>query len=308
MNIFSLIWRFLVILIVVFVLITGVAIVSLSVWSQYEVGRTTYRDYQKNSNADHQEAAEQIAHDCTYGRVIAPIVRDCLTEKMDAYQKKDTSNKDLQAQQGMAFWAYWLTIISAIGTGVSIVGLFFMFWSLRQTRTAIKDTREIGQKGVRSYVGFKNFDAGAVEVEVWEIGRPIRVKFSIQNIGKTPANLVTYVALCEVRDHPLADGRADIVKPYPDTKRSRTTLQAGASLVAEATSKNPLTDALAVSVLKGKNRCLYLIFRIEYEDVFGIPHVSRGCYYAETKMMTTSEGEKVVAGQWYQAHTHNDAD
>jgi hypothetical protein len=72
---------------------------GLGVWSLYEANRQAYREYQHETKREQQEAAEKIANKC--GKTIAPFYfgRECLLREFNAYQHRENTNQDLQAQQ-----------------------------------------------------------------------------------------------------------------------------------------------------------------------------------------------------------------
>lgn len=95
---------------------------------------------------------------------------------------------DLAAQQEMALWAKWMfgtSVASVLLSGAALVALFV---SLRQTRTVIQDTREIGEAQTRAFIVVKS-----AECSIYNAGShkdPIdRIQFNIiaKVCGQSPA-------------------------------------------------------------------------------------------------------------------------
>lgn len=59
---------------------------------------------------------------------------------------------DLAAQQEMALWAKWMFWATVASVAISFLAVIGVYFSLSQTRRAIKDTREIGEVQTQAYV------------------------------------------------------------------------------------------------------------------------------------------------------------
>lgn len=138
--------------------------------------------YQKNADADRKKANYEIAHAC-HGRDFITF-RNCVSDKLEAYYKEQTTNEDLKAQKDMAFWAGWLLILTVFSILISLAGLYLLLDSLRQTRRSISDTREIGQAQVRAYI-----TCISSEVEISDGVVSLKPKF--QNTGESPTSPLT---------------------------------------------------------------------------------------------------------------------
>lgn len=153
---------------------------GLFAWSKYELGRDAYKQYQQSANKDKNQAAENIATECAIPSAPVGIITDCLKSKLGAYQDQDTTNKDLQAQQDMALWALLALYVGAGSVIASFAGLILLLVSLRQTSTAIKDTREIGEAQVRAYLICERANLQIAD-------NAIQFDIHIYNRGQTPA-------------------------------------------------------------------------------------------------------------------------
>ncbi|MER9223010.1 hypothetical protein NKI48_29780 [Mesorhizobium sp. M0644] len=121
---------------------------------------------------------------------------------------------DLQAQQDMAFWSEWMFWISAASVVLSAAALVALYTSLRQTRTAIRVTREIGEVQTRAFIVIK-----AAQCLIYNAGseaEPIdRVQFKVtaKVCGQTPAQDVS--TRFEIKAH-FSGAKADDNYDSPD--------------------------------------------------------------------------------------------
>lgn len=83
----------------------------------------------------------------------------------------------------MAKWAMAMFIVSAIGTTVGLVGIVFVFRTLKATRKGNKINREIGEAQTRAYLS-----PGAGTFRVTLNGATLNV--TISNFGQSPAQQV----------------------------------------------------------------------------------------------------------------------
>ena len=91
--------------------------------------------YQQNSGKDRQKSADEIAQACRDLSFFKS--RQCVRDNLESHYQDQAANKDLQAQQDMAFWAMWLLIISVFGIGVSAVGVAFLIMTIRQGKAGL---------------------------------------------------------------------------------------------------------------------------------------------------------------------------
>lgn len=162
---------------------------SFSIWSEYSRASQAYREYQQQTKTYEKEAADKIARLCENIIPSNPALRDCLLKGIEAYQGDETSKQDLKAQQDMALWGLWLLIVSALGLIVSVGGLWALFHSLRQTRIAIKDTRELGEVAARAYLEYQPHSFNIVTGADGSIGIAVTGKVTI--VGQSYAKNIS---------------------------------------------------------------------------------------------------------------------
>lgn len=94
--------------------------------------------------------------------------------------------QDLQAQQSMAAAAWWMLAATIMATLLSAGALIALVSSLRQTRRAIADTRDIGEHQTQAYVHAETMTGSLAN----------GVMVTVANTGLTPAShfSVTYSA------------------------------------------------------------------------------------------------------------------
>lgn len=288
--------------------VTAFYIVSLvySAFSELMVGHyraeVAYREYQEQTERYEKEAAEKVARIC--GNV-APLrtPSDCILREMQTYQNDDRAKKDLKAQQDMAEWSYWLLVATIVGIFVSIAGLAALLVSLSQTRTAIRDTRELGEFQMRAYVslveGEKESLVGPSEIKA---GTKPEVKLKFTNNGATPAKNQRYIATLEVMSHPAPEPTGDMIVPTAGQHQPTNSLHQGQFGFGSATTELPLTEDDLTELFQSMTKKLYAFGIIYYDDVFGKPHKTRFCYYLDMRALNG-----VHKGNWYQTSYHNDA-
>jgi hypothetical protein len=117
--------------------------------SDYQNQHAQQRQYASKYEA---ETSEHYADSCLKEPVSVTTIIKCVINSIDANREAQRSQYDLQAQQEMAEWAYSLFLLTGAGLVISLFGLTALFVSLYQTRTVIKDNREIGEAQTRAYL------------------------------------------------------------------------------------------------------------------------------------------------------------
>lgn len=241
---------------------------GLSIWSFYELDRQAYRDYQQQSEREQQQSARKIADRCNVILEPGMTFHDCVLKELLSYQKQDVSDKDLQAQQDMARWAFWMLIPTSVGLPISVGGLWMLWRSLQQTREAISTDREVGHAQVRSYI-----TAEPKELADLVVGRNARVEIHVANTGQSPAYNVRYIAAVFIADHPLPHDIGPMIAPDPNqAPRFGNTVPAQGSFFAEGVGGNPISEHDIRSVVNTDGKRLYVSCVVYYKDVFGLDH------------------------------------
>ncbi|MGE0500406.1 MAG: DUF6471 domain-containing protein [Rhizobiaceae bacterium] len=173
----------------------------------YRLKHVEQRDHVSTYDAEEAEQGLKVCIAESEAGFIDVLV--CLANRADANRNAKRSQYDLEAQQDMARWALGLLLTSFPGLIISAVGLSALFWSLAQTRTAIRDAREIGEAQVRAYLMQPN-----IRLEV-RLARPpeqpncsLAIWVRIENSGNSPAGRVRYKIKASVN---YQDGRPHFV-------------------------------------------------------------------------------------------------
>ncbi|MDX0065895.1 hypothetical protein GOB13_23435 [Sinorhizobium meliloti] len=275
---------------------------GLGLWSAYEGNRQAYREYQDHAHSLAKQAAEEIAQRCNLLFEPGQTVHGCLIEAIGAYQAADTSNKDLHAQQEMAYWSFWTFIVSALALFVSTGGLGMLWLSLRQTRQAIGISRDVGHAQVRAYLTVEPGEIADLQLN----SRP-RVELKIKNTGQSPAKNVKYIATLLLLDHPVPPAQGDLIRPANHQLVRGIELHAGSQFSAEATMAQSLNQGDINSALWVGDRLIYLVCYTHFADVFDRHHVVKTCFYLGNTGLTTTapDGSDRPAYAWMVAHSHN---
>lgn len=240
---------------------------------------------QPSTAEDQQDAPRQIEITLqpTIERQIERIAGALEAIEADPHAAADQarSQRDLEAQEGMAKWAehlFWATVVQI---ALSVGGLIAIIYSLALNRTATKAavtaaeaaqksvniTLDTARKELRAYVGLEKIDAvpggseqnGKVVVNVWRL-TPIW-----KNNGHTPARrVVTHVShkifnIEEIEGFDFPDLWSEGEKPAIEFVLNP---QCGAS----GSAIDIRVDDILATAASGKR--IYIWGWVEYSDVF----------------------------------------
>jgi hypothetical protein len=107
-------------------------------------------------------------------------------------------NRDLAAQESMTVWAFWMLLVSAIGTATTMVGTGLLLWQIILTRKAVEDTGEAtkamreanrlarlaAEMDLRAWIGIT---AKLKDCEMGSTGFSMGLEVTLENFGRTPA-------------------------------------------------------------------------------------------------------------------------
>lgn len=174
-------------------LIGGIAVLGALAFGGTEIHRRqlenaeAYKQAVREAESAKRQTAQEIAAECAVPGAATDFIRECLADKVKAHGEQYTTSKDLEAQVNMAFWAKWMVYVGAVGIPISILGLFGLLLSLRQTRQAISTDREIGEAQVRAYL---TIESVLVSASVKEEGIWWHLDVRVYNCGQSPARKV----------------------------------------------------------------------------------------------------------------------
>lgn len=115
---------------------------------------------------------------------------ECIQDAINSSREDQRAEYDLNAQEEMARWAWWLLMTSVLTVFTAGIGIYYVQASLVEARTATMVNREIGEAQARAYLAIKQCGAWLIEND------GIAMFVNIENLGNTPARDVHFV--CEV--------------------------------------------------------------------------------------------------------------
>lgn len=172
--------------------------------------------------------------------------------------------RDLQAQEDMAKWAYWMLVATIGSAFVGFGGMVAVLVNIRQTRVALDEakksnvlTEKHNRIETRPFLVVKKFEISELNIDKSDDDLHIYLKGTvhIQNVGKTPTLPATISCVLNYSDK-SAEGREE-------------------GSVSTAVSIAP-GETVPLSVVEGQNfkrdNCdqnedrLSVVFRIDYTD------------------------------------------
>ncbi|MDF1857066.1 hypothetical protein [Pseudooceanicola sp.] len=253
-------------------------------------------------------AAEIIASQCSVSDAPRAWVAECISEAVDRYVESEHSDQDLQAQKDMAYWAQLLFWLTVVGSTVSVVGLWLLFVSLRHTRIAISDSREIGEAQVRAYLSLDT-NEGKTVLQKFSAGEIPQVEFVTKNSGNSPALKHRYAAGVAVVDMDFPTHNGDLVAPIADGPEPNDVLPSGDTATGESVNGAAITaDQIRQIVLPQPSKKLAFFGVLLYEDVFRKPRRTRFCLELRVVESKAKNGSGAFKYTWVKTAYHNDAD
>lgn len=266
-------WLFIAAFGIVLVVISALAWASWDIFSTYKQG---HADERNNATQYETSASEQGPESC--GVVMHEIGvfgwLACLAESVSVDGGVKQAEYDLKAQQDMAAWAFGMLIVTVWLSVITLVGVLFVGWTLRETRRAVKAaddavkvTRDMGEAQTRAYLHAEFVKIGT-EAFSGEDGSNIKFVAEIQviNSGATPAYGVE--VFYDIRESQsagvqhfnlLESGQMEPQKvSFIPAKKSQAT-----ELKRTWESQNP------AGLLRGGKSHIRLIWAFKFTDEFG---------------------------------------
>lgn len=123
----------------------------------------------------------------------------CVDGENDAKAEAERAEEDLQAQQNMAEWAKWLTLLTAAQLAVGVGGVYLVLRGLDLNAEATSAATRQAVASEKTYIAdnrpyfiVSDLQIGSLESELFD--RDVPYVFRFRNYGKAPA-LVTGVAV-----------------------------------------------------------------------------------------------------------------
>lgn len=155
-------------------------------------------DHAASENAKATEAS--ISRNCGDREIVA--FTKCVREQVKAEQETQTAQYDLAAQNRMAFWTMWTFFVSAFSLGVTGLGIYFVWRTLKTSdaavdaaNKAIETDKWLGEVQTRAYITFESPEIGFTDD-----GRPV-IRIRARNTGNTTGMLI--IVSCSVDFEPM---------------------------------------------------------------------------------------------------------
>lgn len=291
-------------------LVIFIADSAINTFERYLALDQEWRNQNQYEQTQTQKSAEIISRNCSITEIPPSRVAQCLVEEISRYVEKTHSDQDLQAQNKMAYWAQALFWLSGVGAIFSFVGLWLLFRSLRHTRTAIADTREIGEAQVRAYL---SIDTSQEIMSIQALGRDQipKVRFQIKNSGNSPALKFTYAAAVLLEPEGFPRNNSDILAPYAVGPEPSDVLPAGDYAHGETSNTEAWTNEMVQSAV-GPNPTKKIVLAgiANYTDVFHKPQKTRFCLQLKILENAGPKGGETRGRfryTWHKTAQHNDA-
>lgn len=261
-----LIWTSIVIS-VVFNSITGSIDGLMSSMSSYEKYRIALAENERMQ-------AVRAVKACEIRRSTRNEIYNCLVESFHNEINEANKNLDLDAQREMAVWARYTTIVSALGLIVSAIGLIALFMSLGQTRKAIKDTREIGEKQLRAYISVL---PGKMQ---FNLGMELQVSITSFNKGNTPAKFVREAAYVDVTSSPTVLSEEAIRARIGELELEHKTISSNTDYTFLVSSGINMTSSMMNDIMANKKNII-VAGLMQYIDIFDNDRETEFCFVSE---------------------------
>ncbi|TPE51506.1 hypothetical protein [Amaricoccus solimangrovi] len=240
----------------------------------------------------------------------------CATEAIESSREDQRAEYNLNAQESMARWTFWLLGLSVITTGVAGGGIYYVHATLTETRAAVRAaeaanevSRDVGQAQIRAYLSLTPGLPSGVKIDDFP-----SVQIFVENTGQSPA----YSVLCASAIVPrnwYFDGNENFLVMTSFDKAPFQTPEALGTIGANGRSP---TEAKCILLLDRSlyDKCfdrgddaMFLAAIVTYVDVFGASHETRFCARMDDPVRGGGAIGNPETGQcrWTQTRFHNTA-
>lgn len=172
----------------------------------------------------------------------------------------EIASRDLTQQITMAHMSYYQLIISTVGTILSAIGLLVLFYSLKQTREALKDNKKFGIAQTCAYLHVESVESS--EIQGWIL--------NCKNTGSSPALDVMVTSYIKTAKSPLLPHFT-----FPDHNDHNS----GAIAAGEVRALVIRSELMELFEDKAIGTHLIVSGSIKYTDVFGTRYKSEFAAY-----------------------------
>lgn len=235
-----------------------------------------------------KHAAYKIVKSCERVGVVEQA--KCLRDGAESYRlearDKNREYADLVAQQTSALWTMIMGIAALIGMALSIIGVFLVYTTFRETRKANEISEDTAERQLRAYVAIKEV---TMAPDPAGGSGTIRATAHFINVGQTPAKNLNSFMRFVVTPLNITPTPAQTF-PEPLDTHSRVVL--GPNIPNMITHTVVCGTVEAQTVLSG-NYTLVADGYIQYDDIFDKTH--RTCFRYYQNAETRGLGNAIVS-------------
>jgi hypothetical protein len=188
------------------------------------VGRVFYLNGHQSANKRYeaekaaQDATQKHQNDCLEGEVFTFNLKECFRSTIRPTREEERAEQDLNAQREMANWAegmLWASLVSVI---VTVVGVFYVALTLRETRKAATEAASAYAVDRRAYVILTPPDIVTPPCSIWP--EVPALTCTVKNAGRGPATIVSICRKWEARPAnnwpaPISDNKYTVAISMP---------------------------------------------------------------------------------------------
>jgi hypothetical protein len=170
------------------------------------------REYANDTN-------QQIRDKCL--RLADAGLRDCIEKIVKTSREQQRGERDLNAQESMAYWTRLTGAAAALGVLLSVIGIYLIWATLRETRNAVinaSTTNSLMLSSQRPWIEI--LDCTVTGETTWGGGekKSVRLDIKLMKHGKMPISELRHKAHFSADNHPIAHKQAESIEIPPTTK------------------------------------------------------------------------------------------
>jgi len=226
--------------------------------------------------AQYPNETDQRVEKC-FDQVDIARAKECAQEEITASRDDQRSEQDLGAQRQMAKWAYWLLLFTVAQSLLGVLGFGALLITIKQGRDANDISREGVRNQSRAYLavsGVEIEEPDWYQLEIKDVGPKSTLcstlTLTLANNGETPARFTGFYLAVQWLG---SDGMSDQMVAFE--KQITFNVHRGVP------TQVPLKCRADGGGLANPGE-LFVLGRIDYEDVFGDEQHERFCYQADT--------------------------
>lgn len=205
---------------------------------------------------------------------------------------EDRAQRDLDAQEDMAKWAFWMVILTVAQVVVAMVSIYFLVRSVRQSSAAIRKATEANAIAQSNHVSEQRAWLQVTDLEVTgyaitDHGLEINIDVSMINVGASPARDIWIDLVATPREKFFPDAAVKTIRErvLVDPIKGDGVVFAGASHTVSTTVPLLRKQIEVIPPEFGTLRHLHflLIGAVRYETIFASETAKLSGFGVETR-------------------------